>query len=79
MEIINKKYLIKTESSRTIILIRGGIQVFVITSAEMKKFQIQNRFSTNFIQRHVISTQNKLGKKVKSDVFKALLILTRQF
>ena len=49
----------------------------------MKKFQIQNT-QNRFLQilsRWVILNQRKTnyGKKLKSDVFKALLILTEQF
>ena len=49
----------------------------------MKKFQIQNT-QNRFLQilsRWVILNQRKTnyGEKLKSDVFKALLILTRQF
>ena len=49
----------------------------------MKKFQIQdtqNRF-LQILSRLVILNQRKTneGKKLKSDVFKALLILTQQF
>jgi len=48
MEIINKKYLIKTKNSKIIFFVRGGILSFS-TNKENEKFQIQN-------------TQNRLYK-----------------
>ena len=78
MEIINKKYLIKTKNSKMIIFMRGGI-----LSAKNEK-NSNSKYTKSFLQilsRWVILNQRKSswGKMLKSDVFKALLILTWQF
>ena len=82
MEKINKKYYIKTKNSKAIIYMRGGILGFSTKKGQkMKKIQIQNK-QNRFLQissRWVILNQRKTnyGEKLKSDVFKACLILTR--
>ena len=52
---------------------RGGILSFSTNKMKKFKFKIHKIVFTNFIQL------GNIKLKLKSDVFKALLILTRQF